>query len=120
MICVEKGCCTLRIKEMSYEYDNKKGYFIKDRLYNLKTNYIGEKLFVYPVISPYENFCKVNFEKIFIDKKLQDKFAFKIHLIFSFDDEPEKSQTINYTVQAHKSSNRPVPLKEKRCIRGFQ
>ena len=103
-IFVNKPYRVLHIKEMKYEWENNTGVFLKDRsfeipvsdyLHNTQTGWywlggLGGRL------------PEVNLEKIFKGKKPDDTFLLKLTLVFSFDDESENTQVLEYNVTVEK------------------
>ena len=106
-IFVNKPYRVLHIKEMKYEWENNKGVLLKDRSFDLfVSQYVhNEQNDWYWLagigIRGFFHF-KVNFEKIFKGKESGDEFLFRLILIYSFDDDPENTQVLEYNVTAVK------------------
>jgi len=102
-IFVSKPYDTLYVKEMKYEYDNNTGIFIDNKIYKINTDsYITFDDWYW--IRGIGDFLDVKFEKIFFNKKPGDKFAFKITIIYSFDNTVEQVQVLEYDVVATKGT----------------
>ena len=97
----------VRIKKISYEWEDNIGNFLKKneyyrfRLTGYKTDlkdgwYIG--------YTP--DFSGFNPEKLFKGKKIGDVFKFDLKVVYSFDDEPENIQILEYNVNVTKGEYR--------------
>jgi hypothetical protein len=97
----------VRIKKISYEWEDNIGNFLKKneyyrfRLTGYKTDlkdgwYIG--------YTP--DFSGFNPEKLFKGKKIGDVFKFYLNVVYSFDDEPENIQILEYNVNVTKGEYR--------------
>lgn len=96
-IFVNKPYSVLHIKEMKYEWDDNTGIFLKDRSFNLPANnYVARNGWYW--LGGIPDFFHVNFEKIFKGKKADDEFLFKLILVYSFDEDHESTQVLEYKV----------------------
>ena len=91
----------LFIHEMSYKYDTGFGVFLKDKLFVLPSDFVEKNGWYYRT-GVGQEFFYTNFEKVFKNKKVDDKFHFNIILNYSFDDELEKELILEYEVTAVK------------------
>jgi hypothetical protein len=91
----------LHIKEMKYEWEGNTGVFLKDKNFDLPNFNIPSENGWY-WIHGIGVFFKVNFEKVFKGKKPGDEFLFTLILVYSFDDEPENTQVLEYNVVTFK------------------
>ena len=91
----------LYVKEMSYDWEGNKGVFLREKSFELPVDsYIVQNGWYW--LGGVGDFFNTNFEKIFEDKKPGDKFLFKLALSYSFDDEPEQTQVLEYNVTTMK------------------
>jgi hypothetical protein len=89
----------LHIKKIAYEWEGGTGIFSRRKSYKLApadrwfTNgewYIGYVSQCFPA---------VNFSRVFKGKEPGDEFLFRLTIVYSFDDEPENTQVLEYNVE---------------------
>jgi len=101
-IFVDKPYNTLFVKEMKFEWESKTEILLKDTSFNMPVNsYISQNDWYW--VCGIGDFYSVKFEKLFKGKKPGDEFIVKLTLVYSFDDEPEKIQVLEYEVTALKN-----------------
>ena len=102
-IFVNKPYKVLHIKEMKYEWENNTGVFFENRSIELPVrDYISQNDWYW--LGGGFNLFNVNFEEIFTGKRPGDEFLFKLMLIYSLDNETEKTQALEYSVTVLKGS----------------
>jgi hypothetical protein len=110
-IFVNKPYKVLHIKELRYEWEGNRGIFSKEQSIKLSVNrYIAQDgWYWYGWLGNFFqcDFFECNFEKLFVGKKPGDKFRLSLELVYSFDDEPEKIQNLEYIVNVHKGKYIP-------------
>jgi len=102
----------LRIRKVSYEWEKNTGEFLKDgkdiefKLYlgksSSKDGWYENGSFTY--------FGRFNPEKLFKGKKKGDKFKFYLTVVYSFDDEPENTVTLEYDADVRSGEYWSSPL----------
>jgi len=107
-IFVNKPYDTLHIKEMSYEWEGNTGVFVKEQNFKIFTNrYVtNDNWYWYNKLGGLPD---VNFEKLFRNKKIGDEFKFSLKFVYSFDEEPENLQCLDYNVEVYKGEYFPSP-----------
>jgi hypothetical protein len=109
-IFVNKPYKVLHIKELRYEWEGNRGIFSKEQSIRLSVNrYIAQDgWYWYGWLGNFFqcDFFECNFEKLFIGKEPGDEFMLRLELVYSFDDEPEDMQVLEYIVQVHKGEYR--------------
>jgi hypothetical protein len=86
---------------MIYEWDGNTRIQVKNRTYKLLVDYYVTNNEWY-WLSVGVNFGKVYFGRVFKRKEPGDEFLFKLKLVYSFEDEPENTQVLNYRVKVTK------------------
>jgi len=102
----------LHIKEMKYEWENNTGIFLKDKDFELtieNTYNAQNDWYLLEGLGGRRGLPEINFEKIFIGKKPDDKFLFRLILVYTFDDGHENTQVLEYNVTVVKG-NYEVPF----------
>jgi len=105
-IFVDEPYKMLNVKELSYTWQEGEGVFYTDKVFEIGgylsangwywTQKLGEPLY------------RMNFEKIFKNKKPGDTFWFTLKIVFSFDDGPEQTQILEYNVVTVKKKYSPL------------
>jgi len=94
---VNKPYNVLHVKAMTYELEENIGTFMEDTSFNLSVDrYVTNNEWYW--LGGIRNFFTINFVEFFKDKKPDDKFLFRIFLTYSFDNEHENTQVIEYNV----------------------
>jgi len=100
-IFVNKPYNFLHIKEMSCEWDGNMYIFLKKQHFRLSKEGFDsmDNWYLYSWLN---YFFEFNPEKLFTDKKPGDEFKLYLTLVYSFDDEPENTQILEYNVKVLK------------------
>ncbi len=81
---------------MSIEWDENAKILLTDKKYDLSVeDYLTNGVWYWGYV---QGFYSTNFEKIFKGKKTGDTFLIKLKLLYSFDEEEEKEQILEYNV----------------------
>ena len=89
---------SLNIRLMSYEYEGINGIFMENRTFILPVNNYMYKNEWYLINDIKKTFFRINLMKVFENKKPGDVFLFKIFLTYSFDNNEELTQVLEYNV----------------------
>jgi hypothetical protein len=100
-IFVKKPYKEFRLYEMRFEYDGNNDVVLNDKLFPLPNEQVSRNGWFWRG-GIGKDFFHINFEKIFKNKNPGDEFPFKIILKYSFDNESEILQVLDYTVIAVK------------------
>jgi hypothetical protein len=105
-IFVNKPYNVLHIKELRYEWEGNRGVFAKERSIRIAADRYTTKngWYWYGWLGNFFecDFFKCNFEKLFVGKEPGDVFKLRLELEYSFDDEPENMQILEYNVKVFK------------------
>ena len=111
---VNKQYNVLHIKELRYEWEGNRGILAKGQKIELwQELYVaeGDGYYYYWIPNFVEcDFFKCNFAKLFVGKEIGDVFRLRLELVYSFDDEPEKMQILEYNVKVFKGGYKPLFL----------
>jgi hypothetical protein len=100
----------LHIKEVGYEYEGNRGVFLKQQSFRQPTVIPG--CWSWHLGGEFGDIFRCdlfecNFEKLFPGKEQGDEFKFSLVFIYSFDDEPENIQRLEYNVKVYKGKYIP-------------
>jgi len=98
-IFVRKPYEVLYIKEISCEWEGNTCILLRARKFRLTDEYrTRDGWYLHPSVY----FFKFNPKPLFKGKKIGDEFKFRLKFIYSFDDEPENIQFLEYNVEVYK------------------
>jgi hypothetical protein len=105
-IFVNKPYKILHINELRYEWEDNNGIFSKGQSIGMAVDrYVAKDgWYWYGWLGDlFEcDFFECNPEKLFTGKELGDEFKLRLELVYSFDDEPENMQILEYNVEVYK------------------